>query len=120
MTAIVLLGTLLSFAPMLEYGTKSLLMAGLIILIIRPVGVWLSFIDSDLPKKTRGLMGWFGIRGLGSIYYFSYSLGKGVTGSAAEQIAWITLTVVTLSIIFHGITAAPLMKWYESAKPPSS
>ena len=114
--AIVILGTVLLYAPMVEHGGKSLLTAGLIFLVVRPIGVWLSFIGSDLPKKTRSLMGWFGIRGLGSIYYLTYSLGKGVTGKVAEEISWITLTVVVLSIIFHGITAAPLMAWYESVK----
>lgn len=114
--AIVILGTVLLFAPMVEHGGKSLLTAGLIFLVVRPIGVWISFIGSDLPKKTRSLMGWFGIRGLGSIYYLTYALGKGVKGNVAEEISWITFTVVVLSIIFHGITAAPLMSWYESVK----
>ena len=114
--AIVILGTVLLFAPMVEHGGKSLLTAGLIFLVVRPIGVWISFIGSDLPKKTRSLMGWFGIRGLGSIYYLTYALGKGVKGNVAEEISWITFTVVVLSIIFHGITAAPLMAWYESVK----
>lgn len=113
--AIVILGTVLLFAPMIEHGAKSLLIAGLIFLIIRPIGVWLSFIGSNLPKKTRSLMGWFGIRGLGSIYYLTYALGE-VKGKVAEEISWIVFTVVVLSIIFHGITAAPLMGWYETVK----
>ena len=56
---------------------------------------------------------------MGSIYYLTYALGKGVTGDVAEQIAWITYTVVVLSIILHGISAAPLMAWYENVKDKS-
>ena len=41
-------------------------------------------LGSSLPGKTRSLMGWFGIRGLGSIYYLTYALGKGVKGDPAE------------------------------------
>ena len=115
-TAIVILGTVLLYEPMLKYAGQSLLIAGSLFLLIRPLGMWLTTLGSDLPKSTRSLMGWFGIRGLGSVYYMTYSLGKGLTGSAAEQIAWITYTVVVLSIVFHGITAAPFMKWYESHK----
>ena len=117
-TAIIVLGTVLLIEPMLKYAGQSLLIAGSLLLIIRPLGMWLSTIGSDLPKETRTLMGWFGIRGLGSIYYLTYALGKGVKGDPAEQIAWITYSVVVLSIIFHGITAAPLMAWYENWKPP--
>lgn len=115
-TVIIILGTLLLFEPMVKYAGESLLVAGLIFMVIRPVGVWLSTLGSNLGKKTRSLMGWFGIRGIGSLYYLTYALGEGVSGDTAEQLAWITYTVVVLSIIIHGISAFPLMNWYEQAK----
>ena len=118
-TAIVILGTVLLVAPMLEYAGESLLIAGLLFLVIRPLGVWLAMLGGTLPKTTRSLMGWFGIKGLGSIYYLTYALGKGVTGETAEQITWITYWVVVLSIIVHGISAYPLMAWYENIKERS-
>jgi sodium/hydrogen antiporter len=118
-TAIVILGTVLLFNPMLKYAGQSLLVAGLLFLVIRPLGVWLSMLGSGLPATTRNLMGWFGIRGLGSIYYLAYALGEGVAGETAEQIAWITYTVVVLSVIVHGISAYPLMAWYEKVKNKS-
>lgn len=66
-------------------------------------------------------MGWFGIRGIGSIYYLTYALGKSLEGTLGEQISWIVFTVVVLSIVIHGISAAPLMNWYQkqetSGKP---
>jgi NhaP-type Na+/H+ or K+/H+ antiporter len=115
-TVIIILGTILLFEPMIKYAGQSLIVAGLLLLVIRPLGVWISSWGSGLPKKTRSLMGWFGIRGLGSIYYLTYALGEGVKGESAEQLSWIVYTVVVISIIVHGITAAPLMAWYESAK----
>ncbi|MEM8721549.1 MAG: sodium:proton antiporter [Cyanobacteria bacterium P01_G01_bin.39] len=115
-TAIVILGTVLLINPMLKYAAQSLLVAGLLLLLIRPLGVWLSMLGASLPKKTSSLMGWFGIKGLGSIYYLTYALGKGVSGEPAAQIAWITYTVVVMSVIAHGISAAPLMAWYEEVK----
>jgi sodium/hydrogen antiporter len=119
-TAIVILGTILLFEPMLKYLAESLLIAGLLFLVIRPFGVWLSMLGSNLPRKTQSLMGWFGIRGLGSMYYLTYALGQGIQGETVEQIAWITFTVIVLSVIIHGITAAPLMSWYEQAKTRGS
>ena len=115
-TAIVILGTILLFAPMLKYAGQSLLIAGLIFFVIRPLGVWLSMLGSNMPKETSSLMGWFGIRGLGSIYYLTYALGQGLKGEPGEQISWIVYTVVVLSIVMHGVTAAPLMMWYEGRK----
>ncbi len=121
-TVIIILGTILLVEPMLKYAGQSLLVAGLLLFIVRPVGVWLSTLGGNLPKKTRSLIGWFGIRGLGSIYYLTYALGEGLKGDAAEQIAWITFTVIVFSIIVHGVSAAPLMTWYEKIKqdPKSS
>ena len=115
-TAIVILGTILLFAPMLKYAGQSLLIAGLIFFVIRPLGVWLSMLGSNMAKETTSLMGWFGIRGLGSIYYLTYALGQGLEGEPGEQISWIVYTVVVLSIVMHGVTAAPLMMWYEGRK----
>ena len=118
-TAIVILGSMLLIEPMIEYAGQSLLVAGLLFLVIRPVGVWLSTLGDGLPKETRSLMGWFGIKGLGSVYYLTYALGKGLSGTVAEEIAWITYTVVVLSILVHGISAFPLMNWYEKVKAKS-
>ena len=115
-TAIVILGTILLFAPMLEYAGQSLLIAGSIFFVIRPLGVWLSMLGNNTIKETTNLIGWFGIRGLGSIYYLSYALGEGFKGEAAEQISWIVYTVVVLSVVMHGVTAAPLMARYENRK----
>ena len=115
-TAIVILGTVLLHEPILKYAGQSLIVAGSLLFIIRPLGTWLATIDGNLTQKTRSLMGWFGIRGLGSVYYMTYALGKGIEGNVAEQIAWITFTVVIISIVAHGISAYPLMAWYEDKK----
>ena len=115
-TAIVILGTVLLHEPILKYAGQSLIVAGSLLFIIRPLGTWLTTIGGNLTQKTRSLMGWFGIRGLGSVYYMTYALGKGIEGNVAEQIAWITFTVVIISIVAHGISAYPLMAWYEDKK----
>ncbi|MGC1246485.1 MAG: sodium:proton antiporter [Spirulinaceae cyanobacterium] len=110
---ILLLGSLLLVEPILKYGTQGLLVAGLLIFLIRPIGVLLSFLGSNLPTKTHLLFGWFGIRGIGSLYYLTYAMGQGLEGEVAEQLAWITYIVVVSSVILHGISATPLMSWYE-------
>jgi sodium/hydrogen antiporter len=50
---------------------------------------------------------------VGSLYYLAYAFSHGLKGEVAEQIAWITYTTVVVSVIIHGISATPLMNWYE-------
>ncbi len=110
---ILILGTLLLVAPILKYAGQALLVAGLLILVIRPAGVWISMLGSRIPPPTLWLFGWFGIRGVGSLYYLTYALGKGLKGEVAEQIAWIIYITMVISVFIHGITSTPLMNWYE-------
>jgi sodium/hydrogen antiporter len=110
---ILLLGSLLRIEPMLRFAPEALLIAGLLIVVIRPVGAWISTIGEQSHPARRWLFGWFGIRGVGSLYYLSYALGEGLRGGVAEEIAWITYTTVVISVLLHGVTATPLMKWYE-------
>lgn len=109
---ILILGTILRFEPVVYYLPQSLLIAGLLFFVIRPLGAWISTIGDRFVTR-RFLFGWFGIRGVGSLYYLFYAFGNGLKGELAEQIAWITLTTVALSVILHGITTTPIMNWYE-------
>ena len=110
---ILILGSLLLLDPMLKYASQALLVAGLLLFVIRPVGVWLSLLGSRIPAPTRWLFGWFGIRGVGSLYYLTYAFGHGLVGETGEQIAWITYITVIISVVLHGISSTPLMNWYE-------
>lgn len=118
---ILLLGTILLVKPMVNYAFQSLIVTLLLFLVIRPLGTWVSTIgarSSDTSRRkmdgrTRLLLGWFGIRGVGSLYYLAYAFGNGLKGELGEQIAWITYTTIVISVIVHGVSSTPLMKWYE-------
>ncbi|QLE58722.1 sodium:proton antiporter [Nostoc sp. TCL26-01] len=118
---ILLLGSILLWQPIVNYMNQSLIVIVFLFLIIRPIGAWVSTIGKrplDSPRRrlhpgTRWLIGWFGIRGVGSLYYLAYAFGHGLKGEVAEQIAWITYTTIVVSVIIHGISATPLMNWYE-------
>lgn len=77
---ILLLGALLRFEPILFYLPQSLMIAGLLFFVIRPLGAWVSTIGDRFVIR-RWLFGWFGIRGVGSLYYLFYVFGKGLKGS---------------------------------------
>jgi NhaP-type Na+/H+ or K+/H+ antiporter len=110
---ILLLGSLLRIEPIVKYLPQTLIIAGALFFIIRPIGAWISTAGGRYQPIYRVLFGWFGIRGVGSLYYISYSLGSGLQGELGEQLAWITFTTVVLSVIIHGVTATPMMHKYE-------
>lgn len=111
---ILLLGSLVLIKPLIYYSGQALWVSVLLFFVIRPVGTLVSTLGSSLPISNRLLLGWFGIRGVGSLYYLAYALGQGLDKNIVEQISWITITTMILSIILHGISATPLMNLYEN------
>ncbi|MEO6823198.1 MAG: cation:proton antiporter [Nitrosospira sp.] len=81
-------------------------------LFIRPASVWLGLLGSRSTDEQRWLTSWFGIRGIGSIYYLTYAINHGLDPVLAEQLVAITLIVVSTSIVVHGISVTPLMSRY--------
>jgi len=57
-------------------------------------------------------MSWFGIRGIGSFYYLAYALEHGPRADVLPLVP-LALAVVTASVVVHGISATPLMNWYQ-------
>lgn len=111
--AIVLLGAILRVDQGIDFAPQALLVAGLLLFVIRPVGAWFSTLGSGLYPSTRLLFGWFGIRGIGSIYYLSYAVSDGLPNSLTAELRWITYLTVLMSIVLYGITASPLMSWHQ-------
>jgi len=87
----------------------------LLLLVIRPVSVALGLLNSTATSGQRWLIGWFGIRGVGSLYYLMYAINHGVPASLADPLITLTLSVVVTSIVVHGISVTPMMAAYEKA-----
>ena len=107
------LGTLLGA---IELRRDMLWFVPVLFLIIRPLAVYAGLIGTNVPRRARGLMAWFGIRGIGSIYYLMYAITHGIEPALAEQLLSITAAVVVTSIVAHGISVTPLMTWYEKRR----
>jgi NhaP-type Na+/H+ or K+/H+ antiporter len=84
----------------------------LLLLVIRPVAVWAGTVGSKATTLQRGLIGWFGIRGIGSIYYLTFAVAHGLDRTTASRLTAITFVVVATSITMHGISVTPLMNRY--------
>jgi len=95
---------------------RNLLLAALLLVVARPVAVYLTTWGSRWTPGQRRLGAWFGIRGVGSIYYLAYASGHGGTGPEMDATANVVLVTVALSVLLHGASATPLMRLYRSAR----
>jgi sodium/hydrogen antiporter len=106
---VVLLGILLSTTGLAAEGVW---LAALLFLIVRPLSVMLALPGSDTSLMQRALMSWFGIRGIGSLYYLAFALQYRWLPDLAPRLASTVLTVVAASVLIHGISSTPLMDFY--------
>ena len=123
LAVILTFGSMLSVAGLGVPGVSGWLLVPLLLLVIRPLAVGISLIGSAIPGRERLFVAWFGVRGIGSIYYAA--LVASATELAAEDaqlIVWTTFACVAISILVHGVTAAPLSeRWLPGpGEKPSS
>lgn len=112
LAAMLVIGCLLK-TEMLTF--RNLLIAGLLIAVARPVAVYISTFRSRWTAPQRRLGAWFGIRGVGSVYYLAYASTHGAPPAEIGPIGSAVLVTVMVSVIVHGASATPLMKVYQMA-----
>lgn len=113
---VLLVGSMISTG---YWSVEGLLLAALLLLVIRPLSVWLGVIGDRAGRAPRRLLAWFGIRGIGSVYYAVYVASHDIRHGAAVELISCVFTVIAASIIVHGISAAPLMELYQRRRDRS-
>ena len=109
----VMLVVLVGVALAVHWDPRTIPLALVLFLVIRPLTARLLLAGTPTTAAQRWLMGWFGIRGIGSLYYLTYAFSHGITGETARELAAITISVVALSVVIHGLSARPLLVRYE-------
>ncbi|PMQ10307.1 sodium:proton antiporter [Janthinobacterium sp. AD80] len=109
LTLVLLLGGAVTAAA---WSWQAWSVALFLLLVARPASVMLGLLASGTSVRLRGLAAWFGVRGIGSLYYLSYAIAHGLPHGLARELADITIVVVMLSIIAHGLTVTPLLRRY--------
>ena len=87
-----------------------------LLLVIRPVAVAVGLFRSRTSASQRSLIGWFGIRGIGSLYYLMYAMNHGLSRTLAANLSALVFSSVVISIVVHGVSVTPLMALYERRK----
>lgn len=92
--------------------------AAFVFFVARPVSVHLGMLGSRAPMRMRHLMGWFGVRGIGSLYYLMYAIQHGLPEDVALELIHLILAVVALSILVHGVSVKPTIERYWRSRKP--
>ena len=113
---LVLLGGAVARGLLAGITLPEILVAAAFLLIVRPLAGWISLIGGCTGRWERRVISFFGVRGIGSIFYLSYALANGNFGAGAEVLWRIVGLVICLSIVIHGITAAPVINALDRAR----
>jgi NhaP-type Na+/H+ or K+/H+ antiporter len=113
MVVMVVIGTLITddaFTPL------SVGIALAVCFVARPLAVFMTTRGMALTASQRRLAAWFGVRGVGSMYYLAFAVAHGASGPELKPVADAVLVTVALSVLMHGSSATPIMRLYR--KPP--
>lgn len=121
---LLLLGTSLTNGLLDDLTWGGVAVALLLVFVIRPLAGWISLgirpagEHSDgkrLTRADRAVMSFFGVRGIGTVYYLAYATGH---GSFPEGVLWSTAAfTIVLSVLVHGGLAGIAMGWLDRRQP---
>ena len=109
LTVLLLLGSVLPIGGVLELGWPVLLAALGLIFVVRPVAVLVSLVPTRLGLRQRLFIAWFGIRGLGSVYYLGFAFAA-LTPVDARPLFSVVAVAIIASVALHGISGAILTR----------
>jgi NhaP-type Na+/H+ or K+/H+ antiporter len=108
---ILLLGSLVTVTGLHEVGWSGWLLVAALLFVIRPLATAVAFVGSPMAPGERAFIGWFGVRGIGSLYYIAVALGLGILSvDDSRSLFWTVSACVIASIVVHGVTASPLSR----------
>ncbi|MGI5499773.1 cation:proton antiporter [Lentzea sp. CA-135723] len=90
-------------------GWREVLVAAVILLLVRPVTGWIGQLRGRTGPRERSVIAFFGVRGIGSLFYVAYALQEGEFGAQQDALWRVVGLVVIGSIVLHGLSASPVM-----------
>jgi NhaP-type Na+/H+ or K+/H+ antiporter len=114
LAVMLVIGSLLTRAA---FSVQAVAAAMFLMCVVRPLAVYLTTWRVDWTRRQRRFAAWFGIRGIGSMYYLSFAFAHGAYNVEAQFVADVVLVTIALSVLLHGSSATPLMRRYGHARP---
>ena len=112
---VVIVGVLLTTEGFLDWQLWAFALA--MLFVVRPLAVIATLHTSTIDRTQKNLIAWFGVRGIGTIYYLAHAISLGVDQAIGDEVPILIgccLTTIMLSIFLHGTSDTPMMRWYTS------
>jgi NhaP-type Na+/H+ or K+/H+ antiporter len=115
---LVMFGASLVSGLLAPLTASMVLVAVLAIVAVRPLAGLAGLAGKRVPTGERLAIAFFGIRGMGTVYYLAYGLHEGRFTHAEAEILWaVAALAIALSILVHGTTATPVMSRFGPSSP---
>lgn len=105
---VLLLGGAVARGQLAVLGWRDVVVVAALLLVVRPVAGWLGLTPGKTGPRERSVIAFFGVRGVGSLFYVAYALEHGRFTQPGRLWALVSLTVVG-SIVLHGIASTPVL-----------
>ncbi|MBA3564478.1 MAG: cation:proton antiporter [Gammaproteobacteria bacterium] len=106
---LILFGGALASGLLKEAGWPGVAFAFIFVFAIRPLTGMLALAGCPVPWRDRLVIAFFGVRGIGSLYYLAFALTEGRFNEPSRLWAIVSL-VVLMSILLHGLTVTPILR----------
>ncbi len=103
-----MVGGYIAFGALSHLTPLMIMISVLVILIVRPFSGWVALVGSDLPNPERWAVAFYGIRGIGSLYYLSYAIYR-ADFPQSEELWAMVIFIIAVSVFLHGISAKYVM-----------
>jgi NhaP-type Na+/H+ or K+/H+ antiporter len=111
------LGMAMSHGLLAALDWRGVLVGVVLIAVIRPLSGTAALLPfarrgHGMNARERWVTAFFGVRGVGSLFYLAYAAGQ----ADFSDLRWLWATIaftIGLSVIVHGVVAKPAMGWLE-------
>lgn len=88
---------------------KIIITALVVLFIARPVGGWVALFRTDLTAFEKFVLSFYGIRGVGSVYYLMFAFTQ-TSFPDSYKLINVTTVIIVFSVLIHGLSAATIQK----------
>jgi NhaP-type Na+/H+ or K+/H+ antiporter len=112
---LILLGGAVARGILESLTVPDIILALAVLLIIRPLAGWMGLTPGKTGHRERSVIAFFGVRGVGSLFYIAYALENG-DFPGADRLWAIVCVVILGSVLIHGVAATPTMALLDRAR----
>ena len=113
-----MLGMLVAPSELPQVALDAGLLAAVLILLARPLAVWLCLLPFRFPWREQLFIAWVGLRGAVPIILALFPLLAGL--DLAGYFFHVVFFVVLISLLVQGSTITPMARWLKLELPPTA